>query len=109
MKRIKDAPNHLPDFDFVRFLPTQVVGTTGNPRESPDEKSSAYKILPCMCRGKPAEFSSWDTRRRSDWQMRASLWCASWQRCRHIRYTDILLDLEYQGKAALQSVNTVQV
>lgn len=58
MKEIKDDPNHLPDFDLVRFLPTQVVGTTGNPRESLDEKSRVYKILPCMYRGKPADFIS---------------------------------------------------
>lgn len=58
MKEVEDDPNQLPDFDLVRFLPTQVVGTIGNPRESLDEKSRVYRILPCMYRGKPADFLS---------------------------------------------------
>lgn len=38
----------------------------------------------------------------------ASLY-ASLQRCRHTRYTDVLLELKYLGMAALPSINTAGV
>lgn len=43
MKRNKENPDHLPNFDLVRFLPMWIVG---NSRGSLDEKSSASKMLP---------------------------------------------------------------